>query len=170
MPMSVRRKVPLRQGDTKRAKISIRYSASLQPCGAGRRLPAVSPPVSRGVTRLIWRGRGVFPCRGRAHHRHRHEPLRGLLVSMAPIAALLHTARSCLPRERVWRARTAPGTISSIYICPSSLCKECLPMSHTATLRTLIQSPDLLVMPGVFDGFSARLVEHSGFAAGFISG
>ena len=43
-------------------------------------------------------------------------------------------------------------------------------MSYTATLRTLIQSPDLLVMPGIFDGFSARLVEHSGFAAGFISG
>jgi 2-methylisocitrate lyase-like PEP mutase family enzyme len=43
-------------------------------------------------------------------------------------------------------------------------------MSQTATLRTLIQSPDLLVMPGIFDGFSARLVAHSGFAAGFISG
>src|SRR2546423_12022004 len=43
-------------------------------------------------------------------------------------------------------------------------------MSHTTTLRTLIQAPDLLVMPGIFDGFSARLVEQSGFAAGFISG
>jgi 2-methylisocitrate lyase-like PEP mutase family enzyme len=43
-------------------------------------------------------------------------------------------------------------------------------MPQTATLRTLIQAPDLLVMPGIFDGFSAPLVEHSGFAAGFISG
>src|SRR3989442_11415857 len=43
-------------------------------------------------------------------------------------------------------------------------------MSHTTTLRTLIQAPDLLVMPGIFDGFSARLVEQTGFAAGFISG
>ena len=43
-------------------------------------------------------------------------------------------------------------------------------MSHTTTLRTLIQAPDLLVMPGVFDGFSARLVEQTGFAAGFITG
>jgi hypothetical protein len=34
----------------------------------------------------------------------------------------------------------------------------------------LIQAPDLLVMPGIFDGFSARLVEQTGFAAGFISG
>jgi 2-methylisocitrate lyase-like PEP mutase family enzyme len=25
-------------------------------------------------------------------------------------------------------------------------------------------------MPGIFDGFSARLVEQAGFAAGFISG
>src|SRR6266480_2746491 len=84
------------------------------------------------------------------------------------------TQRGCAKRlqhrERVWRARTTPGTISSVSACPSSLCKECVPMSHTATLRTLIQSPDLLVMPGIFDGFSARLVEHSGFAAGFISG
>src|SRR5256884_6046510 len=43
-------------------------------------------------------------------------------------------------------------------------------MSHTTTLRTLIEAPDLLVMPGIFDGFSARLVEQTGFAAGFISG
>ena len=43
-------------------------------------------------------------------------------------------------------------------------------MSHTATLRTLIQAPDLLVMPGIFDGFSARLVAQTGFAAGFITG
>src|SRR5205823_7356669 len=43
-------------------------------------------------------------------------------------------------------------------------------MSHTTTLRTLIKAPDLLVMPGIFDGFSARLVEQAGFAAGFISG
>ncbi|WP_179137613.1 isocitrate lyase/PEP mutase family protein [Candidatus Entotheonella palauensis] len=43
-------------------------------------------------------------------------------------------------------------------------------MSQSATLRTLIQAPDLLIMPGIFDGFSARLVEQAGFAAGFISG
>ena len=43
-------------------------------------------------------------------------------------------------------------------------------MVHTTTLRTLIQAPDLLVMPGIFDGFSARLVAQTGFAAGFISG
>jgi 2-methylisocitrate lyase-like PEP mutase family enzyme len=43
-------------------------------------------------------------------------------------------------------------------------------MSNTHTLRTLINAPELLIMPGVFDGFSARLVEQSGFAAGFISG
>ena len=43
-------------------------------------------------------------------------------------------------------------------------------MSQADILRTLIQAPDLLVMPGIFDGFSARLVEQAGFAAGFISG
>jgi 2-methylisocitrate lyase-like PEP mutase family enzyme len=43
-------------------------------------------------------------------------------------------------------------------------------MPTTHTLRTLINAPELLIMPGIFDGFSARLVEQSGFAAGFISG
>ena len=43
-------------------------------------------------------------------------------------------------------------------------------MTNTGTLRTLITAPDLLVMPGIFDGFSARLVEQAGFPAGFISG
>ena len=43
-------------------------------------------------------------------------------------------------------------------------------MAQPDTLRTLIQAPELLVMPGIFDGFSARLVEQAGFAAGFISG
>src|SRR5256885_627998 len=35
-------------------------------------------------------------------------------------------------------------------------------MAHTTTLRTLIQAPDLLVMPGIFDGFSARLGAQTG--------
>jgi 2-methylisocitrate lyase-like PEP mutase family enzyme len=43
-------------------------------------------------------------------------------------------------------------------------------MQHTQTLRQLLNAPDLLVMPGIFDGFSARLVERTGFPAGFITG
>ncbi len=43
-------------------------------------------------------------------------------------------------------------------------------MSKCTRLRDLIGAPEILVMPGVFDGFSARLMEPSGFAAGFISG
>jgi 2-methylisocitrate lyase-like PEP mutase family enzyme len=43
-------------------------------------------------------------------------------------------------------------------------------MTKAKTLRALINAPEILVMPGVFDGFSARLVEASGFAVGFISG
>jgi 2-methylisocitrate lyase-like PEP mutase family enzyme len=37
-------------------------------------------------------------------------------------------------------------------------------------LKRLIAAPKTLVMPGVFDGFSARLVEQARFQAGFISG
>jgi len=40
----------------------------------------------------------------------------------------------------------------------------------TSKLRALIEAPQILVMPGVFDGYSARLTEQAGYAAGFISG
>lgn len=43
-------------------------------------------------------------------------------------------------------------------------------MNDNNTLRALIRAPEILVMPGVFDGYSARLVEQAGFSAGFISG
>jgi len=36
--------------------------------------------------------------------------------------------------------------------------------------RALIEAPEILVMPGVFDGFSTAIVEKMGFKAGFISG
>ena len=38
-------------------------------------------------------------------------------------------------------------------------------MNKTSRLRSLIESPELLVMPGAFDPISARLVEEAGFAA-----
>jgi 2-methylisocitrate lyase-like PEP mutase family enzyme len=37
-------------------------------------------------------------------------------------------------------------------------------------LRRLIGSPEIVIMPGVYDGFSARLVERRGYSAAFISG
>ena len=43
-------------------------------------------------------------------------------------------------------------------------------LSPGARLRRLLARPGLLMMPGVFDGFSARLVEKFGFEAGFITG
>lgn len=43
-------------------------------------------------------------------------------------------------------------------------------MTPTHKLRTLIEGPEILAMPGIFDGYSARLVEKTGFEAGFISG
>jgi 2-methylisocitrate lyase-like PEP mutase family enzyme len=42
--------------------------------------------------------------------------------------------------------------------------------SAAARLRAMIEAPQILVMPGVFDGFSNRLVEASGFAAAFVTG
>src|SRR5258705_624913 len=37
-------------------------------------------------------------------------------------------------------------------------------------LRRLINAPEILAMPGVFDGFSTRLVEQAGYTAAFITG
>lgn len=42
--------------------------------------------------------------------------------------------------------------------------------SLTQTLRELINGPDILVTPGVYDGFSTRLVESLGFKSAAISG
>lgn len=43
-------------------------------------------------------------------------------------------------------------------------------MTPTHKLRTLIEGPEILAMPGIFDGYSTRLVEKTGFEAAFISG
>jgi 2-methylisocitrate lyase-like PEP mutase family enzyme len=37
-------------------------------------------------------------------------------------------------------------------------------------LRKLINAPEILAMPGVFDGFSTRLVDQAGYPAAFITG
>jgi len=37
-------------------------------------------------------------------------------------------------------------------------------------LRKLINAPEILALPGVFDGFSTRLVEQAGYPAAFITG
>ena len=37
-------------------------------------------------------------------------------------------------------------------------------------LRKLINAPEILVLPGVFDGFSTRLVDQAGYTAAFITG
>jgi 2-methylisocitrate lyase-like PEP mutase family enzyme len=37
-------------------------------------------------------------------------------------------------------------------------------------LRRMINAPEIMAMPGVFDGFSTRLVEQAGYGAAFITG
>ena len=36
--------------------------------------------------------------------------------------------------------------------------------------RRLMNAPEILVLPGVYDGYSTRLVEHAGYRAAFITG
>src|SRR5690606_4780917 len=43
-------------------------------------------------------------------------------------------------------------------------------MSKAKQLREAIYAPEILVQPGVFDGFSTRLVEHMGHKSDFITG
>ena len=42
--------------------------------------------------------------------------------------------------------------------------------TKTKLFRQLIEAPEILVQPGVYDGFSARLVQQMGFKSGSISG
>ncbi len=42
--------------------------------------------------------------------------------------------------------------------------------SKTTRFRQLIEAKEILIQPGVYDGFSARLVQQMGFKAGGISG
>jgi 2-methylisocitrate lyase-like PEP mutase family enzyme len=42
--------------------------------------------------------------------------------------------------------------------------------SPAKRLRALIEAPEILVLPGVFDGFSTRLVEKLGYTAAFVTG
>ena len=37
-------------------------------------------------------------------------------------------------------------------------------------LRKLLEAPEILIMPGVYDGYSCRIVEQAGFNVGSISG
>ena len=43
-------------------------------------------------------------------------------------------------------------------------------MSQADKLRTLLDEPDFLIMPGCYDAMSARLVERAGFAVAFMGG
>ena len=43
-------------------------------------------------------------------------------------------------------------------------------MTGAKKLRALMQAPDIIAAPGVFDGLTARLVEQAGFAAAYMTG
>jgi 2-methylisocitrate lyase-like PEP mutase family enzyme len=43
-------------------------------------------------------------------------------------------------------------------------------MDNARRLRTLLQQPEALVAPGVYDALTARLVEQAGFAAAYMTG
>src|SRR5215510_9295280 len=43
-------------------------------------------------------------------------------------------------------------------------------MTGAKKLRALMQAPDIIAAPGVFDGLTARLVEQAGFPAAYMTG
>jgi 2-methylisocitrate lyase-like PEP mutase family enzyme len=48
--------------------------------------------------------------------------------------------------------------------------KQVMADSLAKQYKALLEAPEILIMPGVFDGFSAAIVEKMGFKASFISG
>src|SRR5919201_4070783 len=43
-------------------------------------------------------------------------------------------------------------------------------MRATTRLRTMLDAPGIIVAPGAYDGFSARLIEAAGFSAVYMTG
>ena len=43
-------------------------------------------------------------------------------------------------------------------------------MTDRRAFRRMVEAPEILVLPGVFNGFSVRLVESAGYKAAAISG
>ena len=43
-------------------------------------------------------------------------------------------------------------------------------MRTTTRLRRMLQAPGIIVAPGAYDGFSARLIEAAGFTAVYMTG
>jgi 2-methylisocitrate lyase-like PEP mutase family enzyme len=43
-------------------------------------------------------------------------------------------------------------------------------MSHAKALRTLLNGPDVIVAPGMYDAFTALLIEQHGFACAYLGG
>src|SRR5438270_13071306 len=85
---------------------------------------------------------------------------------MAPAATILRNSRS--------DCRCATMCSLGVY-CIRSLQGVQMPNpirkpSPGTRLRALIDAHDILVLPGVFDGFSTRLVSKFGYAAAFITG
>ena len=60
------------------------------------------------------------------------------------------------------------------YILDSRRCgydERTNPMTDKSKrLKALFETPDILILPGVFDGYSVRLMEQMGFAAASVSG
>lgn len=61
-------------------------------------------------------------------------------------------------------------TISNTALKSDNSKREMAMSSKAKRLRQLINSDELLMMPGVFDGLSTRTAEATGFAAGFVTG
>src|SRR5919201_1568569 len=52
----------------------------------------------------------------------------------------------------------------------STLLRKELPMRPTTRLRQMLAEPGIVVAPGAYDGFSARLIEAAGFHAIYMTG
>ena len=66
--------------------------------------------------------------------------------------------------------RAAFRPLSSFARQLSSYARRSPPGSGARRLRELIAAPEIVVLPGAFDCFSARLIENEGFDACFITG
>src|SRR6266513_1541865 len=81
-------------------------------------------------------------------------------ATMCGIREATADARQCVPLAYIASDRCTEIQMPNPIPKPSS----------AKRLRALIDAPDILVLPGVFDGFSTRLVSKFGYTAAFITG
>src|SRR6266550_162124 len=90
--------------------------------------------------------------------------------ALSLISGIAYSSEPAVPTVFAWR-KSACRSESGASACARTYFEEkTMKESVCKCLRRLINAPEILALPGVFDGFSTRLVQRAGYKAAFITG